>query len=171
MSEKKITLGQAIDTIIQALESLEAAARQTAITAACAHLNIEFVGKETKMTIPGETAIGQTINTQTVTSHHQIDIRTFKEEKAPKSAVQMACVVAFYLQELAPPNERKQTVTTEDLDKYFKQAKFQLPKNISVLLRDARVAGYFDSASGKGEYALNAVGYNLVAHNLPKDGK
>ena len=167
MADKKMSLGQAIDTIIEALESLDPTTRQTAITAACSHLNIEFAEKEAKVTLPGETPIVQTINTQVVTSHKQIDIRTLKEEKAPKSAAQMACIVAYYLQELAPTNERKQTVNASDLDKYFKQAKFPLPKAMPQLLPDARIAGYFDSASGKGEYSLNAVGYNLVAHNLP----
>lgn len=162
-----MSLGAAIDAIIEALESLEPSTRQTAITAACTHLNIHFSEKETKITLPGENPIVQTINTQVVTSQKQIDIRGFKEEKAPKSAIQMACVVAFYLQELAPASERKQTVTAEDMAKYFKQAKYPLPKVIGQLLPDTRVAGYFDSAPGKGEYSLNAVGYNLVAHNLP----
>lgn len=162
-----MSLGQAIDTIIEALEPLDSTTRQTAITAACSHLNIQFAEKESKIALPGDNPIVQTINTQVVTSHKQIDIRTFKEEKAPKSAAQMACIVAYYLQELAPANERKQTVNADDLDKYFKQAKFPLPKRISQLLPDARVAGYFESAPGKGEYSLNAVGYNLVAHNLP----
>jgi len=99
----------------------------------------------------------------------QMDIRTFKEQKVPTSASQMACVVAYYLQELAPDKERKDTVNIKDLEKYFKQAKFRLPKTIKQLLPDSRASGYFESAAGKGEYSLNAVGYNLVAHNLPKE--
>jgi hypothetical protein len=166
MAEKKMSLGQAIDTIIEALELLDPTTRQTAITAACSHLNIEFSEKEEKVAITGENPMGQTTNTPIVNSHKQIDIRALKEEKAPKSAAQMACVVAFYLQELAPINERKKTINAGDLDKYFKQAKFPLPKAIPQLLKDARIAGYFDSAPGKGEYSLNAVGYNLVAHKL-----
>ncbi len=78
----------------------------------------------------------------------------------------MACVVGFYLQELAPTSERKETVNTQDLEKYFKQAKFKLPGKINQILADAKAAGYFDVIS-RGEYKLNAVGYNLVAHNLP----
>ena len=79
----------------------------------------------------------------------------------------MACVVAYYLQELAPEAERKETTSTADLEKYFKQAGFQLPRAMEQVLRDAKSSGYFESAS-RGEYKLNAVGYNLVAHNLPK---
>ena len=79
----------------------------------------------------------------------------------------MACVVAYYLQELAADGERKETISTQDLEKYFKQAGFKLPKVLEQVLSDAKASGYFESA-GRGEYRLNAVGYNLVAHSLPK---
>jgi hypothetical protein len=78
----------------------------------------------------------------------------------------MACLVAYYLQEHAPDSERKQAITTADIDKYFKQAGFKLPQRSQQLLPDAKAAGYFDSV-GRGEYKMNAVGYNLIVHNLP----
>ena len=78
----------------------------------------------------------------------------------------MACLVAHYLQELAAKGERKDTVGTADLAKYFKAAKFKLPV-IKYTLGNAKNAGYFDSVGG-GEYKLNAVGYNLVVHTLPR---
>ena len=82
----------------------------------------------------------------------------------------MACVVAFYLQELAPEADRKEIINTSDLEKYFKQAGFKLPTKLPQVLVDAKGAGYFDVAS-RGEYKLNAVGYNLVAHSLPGGGE
>lgn len=171
MTDKKITLGQAIDQIISALESLDESARQTAINAASQHIGLN----STQAAIAPQmiTRIASNSNSEQVNANpateQQIDIRSLKEQKAPSSASQMACVVAYYLQDLAPENERKDTVNAKDLEKYFKQAKFKLPKTISQLLPDSRAAGYFDSAAGKGEYKLNAVGYNLVAHNLPKE--
>lgn len=78
----------------------------------------------------------------------------------------MACIVAFYLQEVAPEGEQKESVTTADLQKYFKQAQFALPGDIGQVLKNAKGAGYFDSPA-RGTYKLNAVGYNLVAHKLP----
>jgi|ERR1039458_9681436 hypothetical protein len=162
MSDKKLSLGQAIDKIIEALEPLEETARQTAVNAACSHLRLTDVIKPST----NEPLSPNLDNRQP--TQKQIDIRTFKEQKNPKSAIQMACVVAYYLQELAPATERKNTINTVDLSTYFKQANYKLPKVIAQLLPDSRVAGYFESASGKGEYSLNAVGYNLVAHNLPK---
>jgi hypothetical protein len=94
------------------------------------------------------------------------DIRSLKEAKDPKSAAQMAAVVAYYLAELAPPGERRMSVTTADLEKYFKQAKYPLPKALRVTLATAASAGYFDVVA-RGQYRLNPIGYNLVAHGLP----
>lgn len=172
MTEKELTLGQAIDQIIGALESLEQSARQTAINAACSHLELSSSDAATSHTVTAtnvhEKQPQQVVQPPVSSAAPPTDIRSLKEQKNPSSASQMACVVAYYLQELAPENERKSTVTAEDLEKYFKQAKFKLPKTISQLLPDSKAAGYFDSAPGKGEYLLNAVGYNLVAHNLPK---
>lgn len=81
----------------------------------------------------------------------------------------MACLVAYYLQEVAPEGERKDFINSADLEKYFKQANFKLPQRVQQVLPEAKSSGYFDSA-GRGEYKLNAVGYNLVAHSLPSDG-
>jgi hypothetical protein len=97
------------------------------------------------------------------------DIRSLKEAKAPRSAIEMAAVVAYYLSEVAPDGDRKDAVRTADLEKYFKQAGFKLPTAPQYTLPNAAAAGYFDSA-GHGQYRLNPVGYNLVAYNLPSSG-
>lgn len=81
----------------------------------------------------------------------------------------MAATVAYYLTEVAPTSERKDEVDTEDMVKYFKQAGFPLPKAPRMLLTNAKNSGYFDSGTAGG-YKLNPVGYNLVAHNLPRTG-
>jgi hypothetical protein len=103
-----------------------------------------------------------------VSSSRQVSIKDLKEEKLPESSNQMAAIVAFYLQEVAPENERESTITASDIEKYFKQARFNLPKNIRMALPNAAAAGYLDSVGG-GAYKLNPVGYNLVAHGLPRD--
>ena len=86
--------------------------------------------------------------------------------KRPSSANGMAAIVAFYLSELVPEGERKLEVQAEDMKKYFKQAVFPLPKQPRMLLPNAKNSGYFDTSGGG--YKLNPVGYNLVAHNLPR---
>jgi hypothetical protein len=79
----------------------------------------------------------------------------------------MACIVAYYLDSLAPPDEQKRSIGRDDIDKYFKQAGHKLPKRIDQMLVNAKSAGYFDSA-GRGKYKLNPVGHNLVVHTLPR---
>jgi hypothetical protein len=79
----------------------------------------------------------------------------------------MAALVAYYLSEVVSDDERKVAINTADLERYFKQAGFKLPKSLPQTLSNATAAGYFDPA-GSGLYKLNAVGYNLVAHGLPR---
>ncbi len=76
-------------------------------------------------------------------------------------------MVAYYLESHAPDKDRKQTLETGDIEKYFKQAGFPLAKRMEQVLPDAKAAGYLDAA-GRGRYKLNPVGYNLVVHSLPK---
>jgi hypothetical protein len=97
----------------------------------------------------------------------RISIRDLKEEKKPESSNQMAALVAYYLSEIADGPERKDAINTADLERYFKQASFKLPKSLPSTLPNATAAGYFDP-TGSGLYKLNAVGYNLVAHGLPR---
>jgi hypothetical protein len=97
------------------------------------------------------------------------DIRTLRERKQPKSAVEMAVLVAYYLSEIAKPPEHKGTIRTADITKYFKQADYRLPTQPNVTLHRAKNAGYLDTAT-RGQYSLNPVGYNLVMHGLPRTG-
>ena len=173
MTEKQVTLGQAIDQIIEALRPLKPEERLTAVEAACSHLDVKIESGRPVLPTPSASLSQQPPSSQStspgpiVSPRLKVDIRSLKDQKQPKSARQMACVIAYYLRELAPESERRETVNSKELEKYFKQARFKLPKNIGQILPDARSGGYFETASGKGEYALNAVGYNLVAHNLP----
>lgn len=172
MTEKKSTLGQAIDQIIDVLNALDPDARHTAIDAACSYLGIApRRGQAPPAPPPPASTLTPSLHATPLPSggetRKRVDIRSLKEQKQPLSAKQMACLVAYYLQELAPDDERKQTVSNQDIEKYFKQAGFKLPKALEQVLRDAKTSGYFESV-GRGEFKLNAVGYNLVAHSLPK---
>ncbi len=99
-----------------------------------------------------------------------VDIRSLRDEKQPKTDIQMAAIVAYYLAELAPKDSRKDAIKPEDISKYFKQAGHPLPAKPRFTLVNARTAGYFESAGG-GAYKLNPVGHNLVVHGLPQSGK
>ena len=90
------------------------------------------------------------------------DIRTLAKTKDPKSDIQKAVLVAFYLSE----HKNISQVSAQDINKYFKQAGFRLPKNATSTLVNTKTAGYFEQGD-KGKYKLNPVGYNLIAHSLP----
>lgn len=96
------------------------------------------------------------------------DIRSFRQEKNPRSANEMAAIVAYYLAELAPPTERSATVTVDLAVRNFKLAQYPLPHRPEQLLVNAKNAGYLDAAGDTGAYRLNPIGHNLVAHTLPR---
>jgi hypothetical protein len=181
VSEPKATIGQAIDQIIQSLRALEKREQQAAVAMVCTLLDLapaQTSAPPPPAQRPAEhvkeppDALGARSDTDRGPAPplHGLDIRTLRDEKQPESARQMACVVAYYLMEHAPEAERKQSIVTADLDRYFKQAKFKLPTKLDQVLPDCKTAGYFEQVS-RGEYRLTRVGYNLVTHSLPKTSK
>lgn len=170
MTSKGKTIGQAIDEVIAALEPLDEAARSTAIRAACEHLGV--IAPSAAGFQPGHVAApvaageGPAGGPAPATPPVQ-DIRSFRTLKQPKSAVEMACLVAYYLESMVPQDQRKAAIATADLEKYFKQAGHPLSKRMPQVLVDAKGAGYFDVAE-RGQYKLNPVGHNLVVHSLPR---
>lgn len=173
---KKLTLGQAIDVVAEALSAFDANQQQTILRTVFESLNISgplVGGAQASSRSPEAPAAHPAVAPQRQTATNEfagMDIKSFKEQKNPTSARQMACVVAFYLNEIAQGDEKSDIVTITLLEKYFKQARFPMPNKLEQLLVDAKAGGYFDTAA-RGEYKLTRVGYNLVAHQLPPKGK
>jgi hypothetical protein len=154
----------AIGAILRALEGLDGESIQRVLDYVFGRLSIS--APRSLKTVAAIPAAG--VSTPTEASHlRRASIRDFKEEKQPESSNQMAALIAYYLSEVAEEPERKDEVTAADLERYYKQAGFRLPKSLPQTLPNAAAAGYFD-ATGSGRYKLNAVGYNLVAHGLPR---
>lgn len=81
----------------------------------------------------------------------------------------MVALVAYYLEHLAQPPERREFITGHDIQPYFKQAGFRFPEAPpAVTLGHAKNAGYLN-ALDRGRFRLNPVGYNLVEHKLPME--
>jgi len=158
-----VTAGElaALSAVVQALKSVPREAHSRVIDAA-----LVLLGGTPKPTRDRSSEVGALPSDTSLDI--PTDIRQLKELKQPKSASEMAALVAFYLSEAAQPAERKEIVETTDMIKYFKQARFNLLGNPNMTLVHAKNAGYFD-AVGNGQYRLNPVGYNLVAHNLPRE--
>ncbi len=147
--------------ILGALEGLEGESINRVLDYVLGRLSVGRSTRGTSMAQPNSVvAVADAIKTR------QMSIRDLKEEKQPETLNQMAALVAYYLSEMAPDNERRDEIAAVDLERYFKQAGFKLPKSLRQALPNAAAAGYFDGAGG-GRYRLNPVGYNLVVHGLP----
>jgi hypothetical protein len=157
----------AIRAVLKALEALSPEARVNVL---------DYVQKSLKIGPPvvPRTAVSAVIAETPPSGDGEpvpsaIHIKQLKEQKSPRSANEMAALVAYYLANNAPADQRKTTITAKDIETYFKIADFPLPKEIRFTLPNAKAAGYFDAA-GSGAYKLNAVGHNLVVHSMPRTG-
>lgn len=177
MAAAQHSLGQAIDKVIEALDGFDEKDSKVILSAACAHFQIpvSFSGAApgpTASTVqpnfeprPAETIRPERPFSLSPPIQHP-DIRSLRESKQPNSARQMACLVAYYLLEVVPEGERKTEITVEDLDTYFREANYKLPKALEQVLVDSKQAGYFKSGTKRGAYGLTRVGYNLVTHTM-----
>jgi len=164
----KSTIGQAVDAIINSLCDLSDTEKTLVIKMVAEYYNIrlsEQKSAENPTTHSTSTLTGTTIDTPNIPT--SIDIKTLKEQKKPGSAIEMACIVAYYLEHLISKENRKNEISQKELKQYFMQAAFPLPGGIQYTLYNAVSAGYFDPCK-KGFFKLNPVGYNLVAHTLPR---
>jgi hypothetical protein len=169
MSDQKVDPElQAIATLLTALEPLSNEARVNVILYVFKRLGIDFPASDvTSAPRPiADVAAVHHASLKTETAG-VIDIRSFKEEKQPKTASEMVAIAAYYLAHLAPPDERRDYIVADDIRKYFLQAVFPLPSAPPhMTLVNAKNAGYLD-ARERGQYRLNPVGYNLVTNKLP----
>ena len=169
MEDKEI---KAIADVLASFADLDSQARERVLKYVIERLGITVtVGPSSAAGVPVPPGpVDRTISAEsTVFSGSVKDIRSLKEQKQPKSAIQMAALVAYYLQEVAVGEEKKDSVGVTDIQTYFKQAGFALPKIPKMALINAKTAGYLESAD-RGNYRLNPVGYNLVVHGLPTKG-
>lgn len=97
------------------------------------------------------------------------DIKSFVGDKAPKSDNQFAAVVAYYYRFEAPAAQRKDSIDSAVLQEAARLAGRKRLAQPRYALNNAKNAGYLDSA-GRGQFAINSVGENLVAMALPGDG-
>jgi hypothetical protein len=93
-------------------------------------------------------------------------IRTFVEEKAPKSDVQFAAVVAYYYRFEASAPDRKDAVDAAALQEAARHTGRKRLAQPAMTLNNAKNMGYLDSSS-RGQFRINTVGENLVAMALP----
>jgi len=161
---------EAIKAVLLALEPLSVEIRTNVLKYVLGRLQIvlpsvhqmDVLNKLPPAADPVHGVVDVRAERQTTPTH----IKSFKEEKKPRSAIEMAAIVAYFLANLAPQKDHKDTITAKELETYFKIAEYPLG-NLQFTLPNAKNAGYLD-AVGNGEYKLNAVGHNLVVHSMPR---
>lgn len=168
---------QAINQIIKALEALEVDEKKRVIEYTLTRLGLKTSqsdGLVLRRRESNSLPLAPEVEQQNIVSSSRgavVDIRTLTQEKGPKTAIEMAALVAFYLSELAPDGEKKSVIQADDVTKYFKQAPFKLPSGANggtITLRNTKNAGYLEPTGEVGTYKLTPVGYNLVAYNMPR---
>ena len=159
---------EAIKTVLQTLKPLSPEVRQSVIDYVLKRLNLAS-GRLGGFSSRGSLVerIDASLEAEHPRAQPLFHLRELKEEKKPKSAIEMAVLVAYYLSHVAPESERKEAISTKDIETYFKIGGYKLPSRPEFTLGNARNAGYLDSV-GRGQYRLNPVGYNLVVHSLPR---
>ena len=135
---------EAIKVVLAALAPLSEKARASVLEYVTRRLDL------TPPTVPITAAGGDSTATAppatgNVTSP-PVHIEVFKKQKRPRSANEMAAVVAYYLANLAPQEQRKRTINQRDVETFFKIASFPLPGAVRATLPNAKNAGYFDLA-------------------------
>ena len=156
---------QAISAVMKALSELDATQQKSALEYVTSRLGVKLPKMDPGGSMSLKIDKDDEGELPRAKEGEMVDIRALKDEKKPKSAIQMAVLVAYYLARVAPTDQRMDSIGTAEIDKYFDQAKYPLPKNSGVLLGDAKRAGYLESTE-RGKYKLNPVGYNLAAHNM-----
>jgi hypothetical protein len=103
------------------------------------------------------------------------DLKTFVNDKGPKNDVQFAAAVAYFYHYEALPQQRRSEIDPRLLQDACRLAGRKRLKNPLMTLNNAKKLGLLDSGSGRGQFAINTVGENLVAMTLPgqpeKSGK
>ena len=158
---------EAIKTILQTLGDLDDPIRKRVLSYVIGRMAIVL---DPPIVNQVRSSLAQSSFEQLSLPTQPTDIRQLKEEKLPSSVIEMTLLVAYYVSELAPLEERKSSINSTDLDKYLKQAKYPLPRSLKDVLPNSKKAGFLENVS-QGEYKLNSVGYNLVVHGLPRKTK
>lgn len=132
-------------------------------------LSVSSAAAQPPPAVPSPTPPPTTIPPTPEARSGNVTIRDFVASKRPSSDNQFAAVVAYYFRFEASESERKDTISSDDLQDACRTAGRQRLANPSKTLHNALSMGLLDK-SGRGSYRINSVGENLVAMTLP-DGE
>lgn len=156
---------EAVRILVSALEHFDSADRERIIRWAREKLGMTGAAPAA----PGASAIGNAPSPSVVGAGGSTDIKTFIQQKQPRSDNHLAAVVAYFHRFEAPQNERKDAISKEELVDACRKADRKRPSSPAQVLVNAFHAGLLDRGE-RGQYRLNSVGENLVAMVLPDGG-
>lgn len=165
---------EAVRIITDALSAFDAKEQERIIRWARERLGLSVTAMQTPPA-PVAPSTHQSANPAAATPSHQSnsspkDIKTFIDEKQPSSNSELTAAVAYYYRFEAPPENRKDAITSEDLQEACRLAKRDRMHVPSKTLANAHAAGLLNKGSERGTYSINTVGENLVAMTLPSSG-
>ncbi len=152
--------------IVQQLKGLPKEDQVQVIKWACEKLGI--TESDASVTPPTNFGIPPAVSSSQNPGVTSTNIKSFVEEKSPQSDMHFAVVVTYFYRFLAL--EKKEAITSEDLQEATRLAGRARLTRPSKTLSNAVFAGLLDSA-GRGLWKINTVGENLVAIVLPGDPK
>jgi hypothetical protein len=101
--------------------------------------------------------------------HTATDIKSFIQEKKPRSDNQFVTAVAHFYRFDAPQAQRRQTIDADFVREAIRLVNWKRMGNPLKTLNNAVNRGYLDR-SERGQFAISTVGENLVARILPGGG-
>jgi hypothetical protein len=160
----------AVRKIVEALAPFARGDQERILRWAVEKLGVSLSNLPTQQAQHAPPPSGQTAGTASTIGHGSqtatSNIREFVAAKSPKSDNQFAAVVAYYFRFEAPPGQRKEFITSDDLQEACRQAGRERLKNPNGTLNNAHSGGLLDRGK-PGDFTVNAVGENLVAMTLP----
>lgn len=171
MTEQKKSFDDldAVKVLVGALEKFNDEERDRIIRWACERLGTIYTSTESKSREIEEKITSQQISGGEKKAEGARNIKTFIENKDPKNDTHFTAVVAYYYRFEAPENERKESITSQDLNEAARLAQKPRFKKPAKTLHNAyRQAGLLDQVA-HGKYKINTVGENLVAMVLPSN--
>ena len=158
----------AVKAVVTALEGFDPKTQERILRWTCEKLGLDTLTTGTPRP-PAQPGIAPNPPPATVLATHTADIKSFVTSKNPTSDTQFAATVAYFYRFEAPPAERKESITGEDLqDACRKVGRARFPRVAQTLI-NAHTQGLLDRGD-RGAYSINTVGENLVAMALPRDG-
>jgi hypothetical protein len=156
----------AVRTITEALEGFDVKDQERIIRWAREKIGLAVATEPSTLPTGSVGTLGTSIPGTTAK-----DLKSFVEEKNPKNDVQFAATVAYYYRFVAPSDQRKEAITSSDLQEACRlvgRERFTVP---GQTLRNAHTVGLLNKGSESGSFIINSVGENLVDVTLPSDRK